>query len=235
MQIYVCDDENIICSRLKEIIAENYPDIETETFQDVLSLKNALNNSLDSPILVLMDICLDDDNGIDFIKSIRKKVLDIPVVFITGYTEYCQNIFMEFRPFGLLTKPIDEAKLCYYINKAINSCRKNELYITINYLRNEITIKNQDIHYIESDKRKVRYYTSDSCYEEYIKMDDALKKLYSGFLRCHKSYAVNMDYIDTLEKEYIITKYGKKIPVSRSYRGTVENTYLEYISDVIGG
>lgn len=235
MLIYVCDDENSICDKLQKVITQNYPDIQTETFQDILSLKSALNNVLTPPMMILMDICLDDNNGIDFVKSIRKKLITIPVVFITGFTEYCQDIFMEFKPFGLLTKPIDEEKLFYYINKAIDKIHSEELSVTINHSRKNITLKNSEIYYIESEKRKIRYFTKDICFEEYIKIDDALKKLVTGFLRCHKSFAVNLQHIATLNKDHIITKNNKKIPVSRSYRNSVENAYLDYISEKIGG
>lgn len=235
MYIYICDDEKIICDNLKNIISKQYKDIEIKTFQNVVDMKNALSENSEKPFLIFMDICLETDNGIDFAKSMKGTTSEIPIVFITGFTEYCQDIFLEYRPFGLLTKPISEEKLFYYINNAIKKNNYKNLSIDITHSKNIVKVKNCDIQYIESNKRKVIYFTKEKEYEEYIKLDEALEKLITGFLRCHKSFAVNLSYISAFDKENIITKAGKKIPVSRSYRDIVEKTYLDYISDRIGG
>ena len=45
-----------------------------------------------------MDIVLGDNNGIDELRKLSKYLRGVPVIFVTGYTEYCQDIFIDFSP-----------------------------------------------------------------------------------------------------------------------------------------
>lgn len=51
-------------------------------------------------------------------------------------------------------------------------------------------------------------------------------KLDNSFLRCHKSYAVNLKYAVDLLKYKIVMSDGTKVPVSRNYYDNVKKWFL---------
>ena len=71
-------------------------------------------------------------------------------------------------------------------------------------------------------------------FEEYIKLDEVSEKLKTGFIRCHKSYLVNLDYVKDVTDSDIVLKSGELIPISRSCKDAVKNDYFEYNAARIG-
>lgn len=88
-----------------------------------------------------------------------------------------------------------------------------------------------DILYAESNKRVVNIVGQERICTVYMKMDQLEELVEQGFVRCHKSYLVNMLYIKYFSAEGIILENGKKIPVSRAkYRNAkecIEKFYMD--------
>ena len=49
------------------------------------------------------------------------------------------------------------------------------------------------------------------------------------FLRAHRSFLVNMDYIRNLTTHSLIMENGAKIPIPREKYAQVKQTYMEYV------
>ncbi|MEE0859405.1 MAG: LytTR family DNA-binding domain-containing protein [Acutalibacteraceae bacterium] len=217
MLFAVCDDDKNIANYIKNQITKIHPTTtEIVIFNSASELTDYVKHSR-QPNAIFMDICLNNENGINELRKVSKHILDVPVIFITGYTEYSQDIFIDFKPWGLLLKPIDNNKLEYYIKKlySLYGNKPSSIFITVN--GKQIKLPINDILFIESNKRKVIYHTINSKFEEYIKLDSAVEKLGTVFLRCHKSFAVNLNYVTEFSKSKIMLSTGREISVSRSY------------------
>lgn len=59
-------------------------------------------------------------------------------------------------------------------------------------------------------------------------------KLDNSFLRCHKSYAVNLKYAVDLLKYKIVMSDGTKVPVSRNYYDNVKKMIFKHKASKIG-
>ncbi len=120
MVIAVCDDDKKITDYIGSVINKKFGNqILIKSYNFLNDLETSIFKN-EIPDAIIMDICVKKDNGIEMLRKIREQILTVPVIFITGYTEYCQDIFIDFNPWGLLTKPIDKDKLFYYIDKIIN-------------------------------------------------------------------------------------------------------------------
>ncbi len=235
MLFFICDDNQEINSFIQNKISERHgKTVETVLFTDANKLTDYILNKK-APDVIIMDICLENANGITCLKKIKNHIKNIPVIFITGYMEYCQDIFLDFRPWGLLTKPIDEEKLYYHIDNLVDQYKRKNREIQIVFAGESVSAKVSDIMYMESKGRKTLYYLNDNrILEEYIKLDCAFEKLKTGFLRSHKSYLVNPDYVKTVSETTISLKSGISIPISRSYKDEVKKAYFEYSAAEIG-
>lgn len=135
----------------------------------------------------------------------------------------------------MLTKPIDKQKLFFYIDKINSYYNTNkQLTVKISTYGQTISIDKNNIIFLESHERKVMYHTNSQKYEEYIKLDNAMNKLDNSFLRCHKSYAVNLKYVSDFSKSNILLINNKSIPVSRSHYDNVKKLIYEYNASKIG-
>lgn len=76
------------------------------------------------------------------------------------------------------------------------------------------------IRYFEAREKKVYVCTADREYGFYDTMDHLEEQLPEGFLRCHRSYVVNRDYVTAvrLSANLLELEDGITIPLSRSYK-----------------
>lgn len=63
------------------------------------------------------------------------------------------------------------------------------------------------------------------------RLKDEFDKLKSfGFIRCHKSIFVNMDYIQSIENKSIVLTNNNAIALSRNYKSDVLRSFNFYLS-----
>lgn len=230
----ICDDNTEIQTVIKNALQKRYgSDCECICFNETDKLRLYIENKK-VPDCIIMDICMGDKNGINELKKIQQSITDSSVVFITGYPEYCQDIFIDFNPFGLLTKPINFDKLYYYTDRIAADADQKDVRISVALGRERHIIKSSETMYIESNMRKIIYYTEEGAFEEYSKMSDALDKLKIGFIRCHKSFAVNYKHVKTFNKDMIILYDNTKIPVSRMYSESAKSRFYTLKSKSLG-
>jgi Response regulator containing CheY-like receiver, AAA-type ATPase, and DNA-binding domains len=81
MRVLVVDDECFVLNFVKKILSTK--GFEVITLQSSKGLEDYLPNS----DLLLIDIKLEDENGIDVVERLRTKGFNIPVIFLTDYTD----------------------------------------------------------------------------------------------------------------------------------------------------
>ena len=86
------------------------------------------------------------------------------------------------------------------------------------------------ILYLESTGHKVIVCTADGQYELYGKLDELERSFPPQFIRCHKSFLVNMDRTDSINKAHqLLLDDGTALPVSKLRYGRVKERFLEYV------
>ena len=106
--ILIIDDEEGICKALTRIV-ENLG----YRANCALSAERGLELvSLETPNLILLDLQLQNMNGAQFLKELRKTQPIIPVIIVTGYPESdLMQQCAQYAPVMLLTKPIERTLL----------------------------------------------------------------------------------------------------------------------------
>jgi len=116
--ILLVDDQKIILEFLKKVLEkENYQILAAETGQEGLDLHSRYH-----PDLTLLDIRLPDKNGIDVLKTIRKKHPDAVVITMTAHSGI-QGAIEAIREgaYDYLSKPIEVESLRFTIRKALET------------------------------------------------------------------------------------------------------------------
>lgn len=92
-----------------------------------------------------------------------------------------------------------------------------------------MTLKADDILYIESAGHNLNYITRTKEYTAQGKLDDLIEQLPSFFVRCHKSYFVNLNKIKGFTGDYILIEGKPDISVSRSKKTEFIEAYRNHL------
>ena len=236
LRIAICDDNETVIDILEEIVNKEFEidhsiSKHTTGFALLTYIEDNVRGNLD---VIIMDINLGDDNGIDIAKTIKDNYPHIKIVFISGHIDYVKDIF-EVEPSYFLVKPIQKDKVTAALYKVNEVIEKENLQTIMLVNKNGISnIKINNIKYIESFNRIVRVFESgNTVRESHIKLDDISQKLPINFLRCHQSYIVNMDRIKYFNMEGITLFSNEFVPVSRPKYNEAKRLFFQYIGGKI--
>jgi DNA-binding LytR/AlgR family response regulator len=183
--------------------------------------------------LIFVDIQMPDLTGIEFIRTLNEPP---KVVFTTAYEKYAIEGF-KLNAIDYLLKPFSYEEFLKAAGKArkqveleANSLPSIEANSQFLFLKSEYKIRRinfNDILYIEGLKDYIKVYTTGD--DKPVLSLNSIKALEqklpeNKFMRVHRSFIVNLDKIDTIERSRII--FGKVyIPVSDQYK----DKFQEYL------
>lgn len=224
ISVIAIDDEPLALQLIVDYI-QRTPDLMLDgQFENPLEAAQFISkNHVD---IVFTDIQMPGLTGIEFTRAILKGPV---VIFTTAFNKYALEGF-KLDVADYLLKPFTYEEFLTSVHKAermLRSAAKPTDEVLSNneflFLKSDYKIKRinyKSILYIEGLKDYVKVYTMDS--DKPVLSLSSLKiletKLPEGnFLRVHRSFIVNLDKIDTIDRSRIV--FGKKyIPVGDQYK-----------------
>lgn len=181
--------------------------------------------------ILLMDIKLEGakTDGIEFVRKYSSPQSGMQTIFVTGYDSYHSSAHRT-PHVGFLLKPVSQDALEEAVSAAmakVATYRERPFWVRTS--TGERVIDPRRLFYAESDRRIVRLHVNGSVVETYGKLSDLLERLPDRFVQCHKSYVVNMGFIDELGRSEITLTSGERIPVSQKRRSAVRAAFFDYI------
>ena len=120
LEIVVCDDDiaDLECAvtMLHKIFTSQKIAYHIEQF---VSANQMLENISNIDIGIL-DISMEELNGIKLGRKLKEKFPDVKLVYITSYEEYCMQVINEVHAFSFLCKPLEYDKLELQILELLN-------------------------------------------------------------------------------------------------------------------
>ena len=211
LNFVLCDDNEIIVAKLSKmlesIFIKNNLSAEvgfTSTKYDEI-IEYVSNNKVD---VLLLDIELKAKmSGLEVANLIRKENKTIYIIFTTGHLEYVIMAY-KFKTFDYLPKPITLERLEETIVRLFSDI-ENEGHRKYIKIGNSPTIVcESDIQYIRRDGMKLVYHTEAREYETYSSFSKIQDVLPDNFVRCHKSYIVNVHNITNIEPSTNTISFG---------------------------
>lgn len=178
-------------------------------------LKEAL--SVEFTILIV-DIKLNDINGIDVAKKINKISPETKIIYMTSHSGYLQDVYDSEHIYTIL-KPQLLDRLPKALGKAFSFILASEdQIITVNYKNRTSVIGVRSIMYLEKELRKMHFICTNESYESYYKTNEVLELLPKDiFVQAHRAYIVNITYIKQIVNNEIILINGTVLPIGRKY------------------
>ncbi len=188
--------------------------------------------SKDLPDIALIDIIIDGNkDGIETAKSLKSNY-QLPVIFLTSHSNKdTVEKAKTANPDGYLVKPFNSQDLYTSIEIAfhnhsnvINNSKnldpdssiviKDFIFIKKDYLL--VKIKFSELRWIKAEGNYIEIFCENKKFLTRSTLKDFLHKLPEEvFVQVHKSYAVNIEFIDAIELNKIIIG-NDKIPISRN-------------------
>lgn len=176
--------------------------------------------------ILFLDIDMPIMNGLDF----RKKTMEVPVcIYITAHPEHAVESF-ELDTLDFIVKPIKLDRFTQTMSKIEDYMElklKAQLFessiggdvIYIKEGHNETKVKLHDILYLEALKDYTKIVTSTKKHCVLTSIGNLLKENhFQSFVRIHRSFAVQKQYIDKKMSNELLLNNGILIPIGRSYK-----------------
>lgn len=164
--------------------------------------------------ILLLDIEMGGQNGVELAKRIRQDNKTVQIVFITGFPDFMAEGY-EVNALHYLMKPVSEEKLNTVLDRAAANLGKAEKRLKVVYDRQTDLIPLDRILYVEAQKQYVCIHTETRVYRMKASLSDMEEKLDRRFFRCQRSFVVNLGYVVRIRANCVALKNGEEIPISR--------------------
>jgi len=234
INIAICDDTMEELERISSYVSKNIKDLDIpfkiSSFSEGQDLLEDINSSKQNFDIIFLDVYMKFSNGIDIASRIRDFDKECKIIFITSSKEHAVDSY-DVSALHYILKPINEEKLINAIKIAIESLNKENKQVVIMNKKGNYRILYKDILYAESKARVVNIYLKSSeVISFYSKLEDFFQSLKDErFLRCHKSFFVNMDYILKIENNCAFMCNNVIIPITSSKIAVIKEKYFNYL------
>lgn len=212
-KVLIVDDEPEARKLLKSLLVE-FENVEVvgEATQAEEALYLLVEHTAD---LILLDINMPGKSGIDFICLLRKRNVDVPVVFVSAFKKYAIQAIRH-CVYDFLLKPVSREDLKYVVEKFRMYNQKDlhdKLLEVLQSIKEETKIRiNSRNSYILLNPSEIIYCCSEDGYTDiYLNSDkrevanSSLSQIESkveglNFFRLGRSILINQKYIRSIDK-----------------------------------
>lgn len=218
LNIAVCDDERLYIDNLGEIILsftqQNSMSVNIEKFDDGIEL---ISSGIKFD-LVFLDIEMKKSNGIEIAERIREVDSNVPIVYVTSYSDYWRRAY-KVHAFDFILKPFNSEEIFKVLSDFIalkKTSNVKTVELTTEY-GTEIQPINEIYYFILLAKRKIQIVTISKDYIVRENLTDIFNKLDDDcFYITHRSCIVNMNYVQTIKKnDGILMTNGDWVPLAQ--------------------
>ena len=234
IKIAFCDDDMEMLHQMNELLdryrVERNEDITYAAFQSPFELLTEIEKGI-RPDILFLDVVMPGQNGMDVAKEIRQYDTNMKIIFLTSSPEFAVESYSVGAYFYQL-KPIWEESFFRLMDAVLAECEKKKKNSLILRSKDGITrIDLQQLEYCEVLGRKLLFHLENGAVLESAgSLDDLAGQLmqYSNFFRPHRSFLVNMEYIQNISSRSIKMINDAEIPIPHGKCSEIKNTYMEY-------
>lgn len=246
IKICIIEDEPEIRRLLRLIIEKQ------EGFQVVSESGNFASAVSDfmkyRPDVAFVDIDLQGESGLECAKALTELNPKLKVIFATAHSEYMANAF-EIYAFDYLVKPFNVERVVRTLTRikgeaaavispdvleAVSQSDQQSEKLMIKGREQMLFVDKKDIIFIERSDNATDIITDDGVYKTGVSLGSIEEKLNPAeFMRCHKSYIINIARIARIEP------YGRWTYIVK-FKGTEASALMtakhyEEIKKMFGG
>ena len=230
LKTVIIDDEPLAIDVIKNYCSTVTHIEVVSCFTNPVEAMNFINtNAID---LIFLDIEMPLLTGIEFIDTLKNKP---QFIFTTAYPQFAINGF-ELEAVDYLIKPISYIRFLKSVNKVKSPGSNDKPFIPHPENSISATAAQDTFMFVKSEHESLKIFISEIKYieglKDYLKINlsngkfvltlsnfkNLMEKLpEKSFIRVHNSYIVNLNYINSVQRNRIVID-AARIPISESYK-----------------
>lgn len=231
MRIGICEDEAVFLEfeekRICEFFAKQWETVEAETFADGTPLLAQVSQGKRYD-LILLDLQMQQSDGMEIAAEIRKYDRTVPIIFVTGVENRAVEGY-HVDALDYVIKSELDARLEVALNRFL--AKRKESSIAFDTAEGEtVVLAFADILWVESEKRGVKIVTAEESYYTAQAIGKVTAQLPAEqFMEVYKSVFVQLRAIKRMGNDYVEMVNGETLPLSRRKRKQVMSGVLDLV------
>lgn len=170
-----------------------------------------------------------DQTGIDLVEQLLAHRPTTQIVYTSGYDTFHTKVYRT-PHVAYLAKPFRRDDIAYALTLALAAREHtNDEALCFRLKGSERIVRPAEIRYLESKLHVVHVHTARDTFEVYGRLTALLGELPARFVRCHQSFAVNLDAVTSLGASSLTLIGGEEVPVSRRMRAGVRDALFAHL------
>ena len=233
MRIAICDDTTThrqsCATLLNKVSGIHNVNIEITEYEMGEQLLFALEDTEHHIDLIFLDISMPGKDGLEVAKRIRELRYPCEIVFFTVKDNCWSDAFSLKALHYIVKNQFDQKKFEEIFMMGVEEYKKrSEESLMFTCAGESRNIRISEISYFEVSNHIVTVHYRDDRFEFYTPLSKIEKLLVKKpFTRCHKSYLIANNHVESMKGNEIIMKNGHTVPVSRTYKDRVKQRLFE--------
>ena len=231
MRIALCDDSSADRALIRNILESYAGTRDYEFLYDEYDTGHEIVSRLNDgeyQDIILLDINMDDMDGLETARRIKQILPEIPIILVTAFMSYALDGY-KVKANRFLVKDDLTITLPDCMDDMIEELSEKQRELTFDFIEGMRRLRLDDITYIESLGHTAIYHCMGNTYRQNRSLGDIENALYPyDFIRVHKSYIVNLRYIAKISNYSLTMQDGTIVSVPRSHYSEVKSAYATY-------
>ncbi len=237
MKIAIIEDEieqqNILINYLQTFIRSKNSTFEYDTYKSGEEFLSHFEKGKYDLLFMDIEFGKDTINGMETSVKLRKLDDDVLLVFVTNMAQFAVDGY-SVNAVDFIVKPIlyDPFRMkMEKVYKILNS-KFHMTNVLISVENASKQILGRDILYVEVNNHDLFYHTKEKEYKVHASLKSAISQLQSlSFCQCNSCYLVNLEYVERIEKDFVVLTNNEKLKMPRTRR----KEFLEALGNYLSG
>lgn len=240
MRIAICDEDRQELARLLGLIekyrAGSGRHVRCRSFQNSTDFLCELKGG--EYDLVILDASVPGAGGVQAARELRELDGNVEIIFVSSSPESAVESYSVGAYYYLL-KPVDADSLFPLLDSVEGRLFvRNGQGLALKSRKGVARVSFAELEFVEVINKTVSFHLADGgTYEAAAPLAHFEERLLDRpeFLKTHRSYIVNLDYIQSIKAACVETKNGHQIPISRQRRSRVQDAYVRFLDREVTG
>ena len=180
--------------------------------------------------LLFLDIYLPGISGMKTARQIRESDRDCLLVFITNSENHSMEGFLV-QASGYVVKPLKAEQMDSTLHMCRQAFERNSRMITVPLAGEKRSLPLANLLYVEVIDKNSIFHMKNGTLTVRLPLDEIEVKLGGEpFLRCHRSYIVNMNHVAGLSDPDLLLDNGDTVPIRKNGRKEVKMAIAGFIA-----
>lgn len=233
LRIAVCDDTSADRAKVTGMTTQILQEVDIACSISEYENGKALLADIRSGVpfhILLLDVVMDELNGMELAAELRKQQDKTAIIFISSNREMAL-LGYEVSAARFLAKPLDPDKL----KEALMYCCKcwqEKKEILLPTVQGKRRISFADIQFVEAFDRGTRFVLANAAVESRLKLSEVEAMLpKSAFILCHRAYIANLACVKYIRHYEFVLKSGEIVPIGKGRYSEIHRKLVDYLAD----